>query len=366
MTYRLVLCKTIWLLFLSCWSAWTCYTQAAQAGSQVPEISFARNPVEDIFFLDDKHGWVAIWSKKNSFLLITVDGGRSWTKVGTETPFRIVSFIDSENGWALGQGPRNNKGPEYQLLRTQDGGNTWRVVSVPISSSVNDPVYVMDFRFVDQLRGWILASGSLGSSVILDTNDGGSSVKELYLTHTYMLLGLFAGQDGHLWAYGHDVLLHSADYGWTWRSQIRPENTPGGRRIMRFTSAFVFGDGHGWVVGGGPKPVMLKTKDFGRNWDMGLELDVQGGTLENVFFVDPRHGCAVGSTTYLVCTRDGGKTWESMASLPSAKKKQSGVFRRVVMLPSGRGWVLREGGYLYETRDFGRSWQERNLVASIR
>jgi photosystem II stability/assembly factor-like uncharacterized protein len=69
-----------------------------------------------------------------------------------------------------------------------------------------------------------------------------------------------------------------------------------------------------------------------------------------------KYGCVVGYSTHMFCTTDEGVTWTSKDVLPVRSNGQSDFFKNLVILESGRGWVLREGGYLYRTIDSGLTW----------
>jgi hypothetical protein len=71
-----------------------------------------------------------------------------------------VMFVDPENGWSSSSAGT--------LLKTTDGGETWRVVALPIW------IYAYDVFFIDRERGWTCGPAMGGStSVILGTRDGG-------------------------------------------------------------------------------------------------------------------------------------------------------------------------------------------------
>ncbi len=78
-------------------------------------------------FADVNHGWVT----DGDALLVTRDGGRQWTTIRPGPPFTHVGeldFISPQVGWAAGR-------PLFLpvLLKTQDGGRTWKSLPYTIS-----------------------------------------------------------------------------------------------------------------------------------------------------------------------------------------------------------------------------------------
>jgi len=82
-----------------------------------------------IDFVDTQHGWVT----DGMVLYNTSDGGQHWTKLSPGPNFKQItelSFVSSSTGWAIG-GQSNNAS---FLLKTVDGGKTW----TPIPFSISD------------------------------------------------------------------------------------------------------------------------------------------------------------------------------------------------------------------------------------
>lgn len=78
-------------------------------------------------FADINHAWVTA----ADFLYVTKDGGRRWMKVQPGKPFGdtvLLDFISPTVGWA----PGGWFAPPY-LLKTVDGGWTWKTLSYSIS-----------------------------------------------------------------------------------------------------------------------------------------------------------------------------------------------------------------------------------------
>ena len=118
----------------------------------------------DVFFIDHKIGWTvgnnegnSIKEESNSVIAHTSDGGRHWTsqESGTLYPLRKIRFIDSQNGWIIGE--------NGTILNTKDGGNHWHQQQ---SNTLNN---LFDLHFFTDKVGWIIGD----YSTIIRTEDGG-------------------------------------------------------------------------------------------------------------------------------------------------------------------------------------------------
>jgi len=93
-------------------------------------------------------------------ILVSVDQGRSWQQrpAPTRATLTSVFFADAQHGWAAGH--------DAVILRTTDGGTTWRKVYEDPESGP-----ILDLWFRDTATGY--AIGAYG--LFLTTTDGGSS-----------------------------------------------------------------------------------------------------------------------------------------------------------------------------------------------
>jgi photosystem II stability/assembly factor-like uncharacterized protein len=152
-----------------------------------------------------------------------------------------------------------------KILRTEDGGYTWK--QVPSGTDVA----LYRIRFVTPELGWI------------------------------------CGQEG--------LILHSTDGGQSWQRQSTPT------RASLFALHFVDGE-YGWAVG--DLSLGVRTRDGGRTWTLRKiaagaarprsreeELIEQESILYDVWFADRQQGWVVGEFGKLLKTTDGGETWSS-------------------------------------------------------
>jgi photosystem II stability/assembly factor-like uncharacterized protein len=79
-------------------------------------------------FIDMSHGWVS----DGTLLYVTSDSGQHWTRLSPGGSFQGITqldFVSSNIGWAIGATASN----ALTLLKTEDGGHTWAVISYAIS-----------------------------------------------------------------------------------------------------------------------------------------------------------------------------------------------------------------------------------------
>jgi photosystem II stability/assembly factor-like uncharacterized protein len=107
----------------------------------------------------------------DGFILKTDDGGSSWRFVQehvSQGSLNRVVFSGLQEGWAVGGGSAG------LILHTQDGGATWSPQPVPGSGQVQ-PDFVYDVSFVDETRGYGVAGYGDGNPMVLVTENGGAT-----------------------------------------------------------------------------------------------------------------------------------------------------------------------------------------------
>src|SRR5450756_555031 len=113
-------------------------------------------------FVDQGHGWVVGAGR----ILATSDGGRTWTRqYGGSADLGQVDFVDSRHGWAVGGDT---------LLRTTDGGGTWTPLAETCQAAL------VSVHFVSPGLGYAVAVGSptdLGSGGLFTSATGGSLLR---------------------------------------------------------------------------------------------------------------------------------------------------------------------------------------------
>jgi photosystem II stability/assembly factor-like uncharacterized protein len=273
--------------------------------------------------LDVVSAKVAWASGSAGTVLRTVDGGRTWRSVGppdtADLQFRDIEAFSAERAVALSIG----EGEASRVYATSDGGRTWTE-----TFRNDDPRAFYDcIAFFDHRRGLALSDPVDGRFRIASTVDGGRSWDVLPADRMPDALpGEFA------FAASGTCLVTAGPGPWAW-----------------------------FATGGGATARVFATSDYGRSWKV-TDSPVPSGASAGIYslaFRDPWHGIAVGgdfaaptaAPDGAATTRDGGRTWQVARTVP-------GEYR------SGAAWVpwrwntaLAVGPTGSDvSRDGGRTW----------
>jgi hypothetical protein len=157
-----------------------------------------------------------------------------------------VSFVDTRDGWAVGEGG--------EIISTRDGGQTW----TPKTSGFNE--ILEGVSFVDTRDGW--AVGNNGT--IISTNDGGQKwTRQTNGVPTVNLesVSFVNLRDG--WAVGDNgTIISTGNGGRTWATQTS--------HVTEILEGVSFINSRtGWAVGN--NGTVISTTDGGRNWTSPLK-----------------------------------------------------------------------------------------------
>ncbi len=312
-------------------------------------------------------------------------------QAGLEITVRTVRMVDATSGWAIG-GPA---AASDHILRTGDGGATWRDVSPPAAEQPGTRLTAVG-AFRNGSTAWVAYSlESPGETpqvaLIWRTQDSGATWSASAPLDIDPLMGIY--QPSHLlfvdadhgWllvhagaGMNHDyiAIYHSTDGGRAWSKIVDPFLTDNVQSCYKtgllFTSPL-----EGWMTGdcGGVAPGVLffHSPDGGENWDrvrlppppetpdLFERSDVACGA-DSLSFPDPQHGrmvvfCRMYNETptrdvyYLYESDNSGRLWLPM-SFPG---------ERAVFLTKDLGWAV--GPTVRRTTDGGQTWKEMGKVA---
>ena len=273
---------------------------------------------------------------------------------------RGVSAASDRVVWASGAGGT--------VVRTEDGGTTWRKLTIPDAEK-------LDFRDVDAIdarTAYALSIGAGAASRIYKTTDAGAhwtlqftndDPKAFYDAMTFWDAdhGLAVSDSVE----GKFVILTTRDGGAHWArvpADTLPPALPNeGAFAGSGTNIAVFGRDTAWIgTGASTKSRVLRTSDGGRTWsisDTPLVTSASAGIF-SVAFRDTAHGIVVGgdyrketdATDVAAVTSDGGATWTISTGL-------SGFRSVVAHLPGdSASWIAVGPKGADVTENDGKTW----------
>ncbi|MFF3333143.1 WD40/YVTN/BNR-like repeat-containing protein [Streptomyces sp. NPDC002888] len=289
-----------------------------------------------------------------------------WELKDSGTPdvrFRGLAAVGRETAWVAGT--------QGTVLRTTDGGKSWRNVSPPGASELQ----FRDVEAFDARRAVVLAIGEGEASRVYRTDDGGATWTESFRNTDarafYDCLTFFDRRHGLAMSDpvdGKFRILSTSDGGRSWKvlpNDGMPAALDGEAGFAASGQCLVISGARDvWLAtGGGAHARVLHSADRGLNWTATDTPIPAGDPARGVFalaFRDRAHGLAVGgdyradqpSPRAAATTGDGGRTWRTAATPPPAYR--SGV----AWLPHSRTAALAVGPTGTDlTTDAGRTWR---------
>jgi photosystem II stability/assembly factor-like uncharacterized protein len=243
---------------------------------------------------------------------------------GVTSRLRGVSAISERIAWA--------SGADSTVLRTTDGGATWKKLTVTA-----DKLDFRDIDAVDARTAYVLSIGNGPASRIYKTTDAGATwtlqfknedPKAFYDAMSFWdaTHGIVIGDSID----GQFCIMTTENGGRTWvrvpASALPPALENEGAFAASGTNIAVVGKSHAWIgTGAGAKSRVLSTTDRGRSWRI-TDTPLAAGASAGIFsiaFRDATHGIVVGgdykkeseAVDNLAVTSDGGFTWTLVQGL---------------------------------------------------
>jgi len=259
---------------------------------------------------------------------------------GAEVNLERVKLIDSEVGWVLSRGERER----YSLLRTEDGGYTWRDISPPHQYPKSSYGRELEVHFYDRNIGWV---SFYRSSIIWRTEDGGitwdgiqlpyetdvgaysmirsNDQNRVWIFQHHNVIGLYKGEEYH-------SISRSDDGGRTWEAILDPIMDPS-LNLGSKTGLVFLDEDYGWL-----------TRSFdGIQAHIGLDVTTDGG--ETWEFIElPRPDFA--PDLLEVCEYGLYNPWIG--------SRQLGMVRVEVICDHEDEFIWQN--YIYRTEDGGGTW----------
>lgn len=274
----------------------------------------------------------------------TTDYGKTWTKIPVDLNFQGVTslyFTAADTGYAS-----CGSGMSGSVLKTTNGGATWKTITLPVNWSFNSVV------FTDKRTGYMV--GFLGN--ILKTEDAGENwqIQNEFpssLTNSNLVSVDFINENIGI-VVGNKDILKTTDGGQHWKL-IAQSNFD--LRAVSFADSV-----HGICVGGGfahEYSCITGTSDGGRNWKE-ISSNMIDGTILKIKFVNKDLGYAVGGNNwtyggFMLKTVDAGQNWSYL------NKGNDMYLMSDLSLPNENIiYTVGESGQVLKSDDAGASWLE--------
>ena len=288
-------------------------------------------------------------------------GAPTWTlqTSGVNARLRGISAVNGRVAWASGSGST--------VLRTEDGGASWKKITV-----TSDTLDFRDIDAIDEKTAYVLSIGNGDASRIYKTADGGATWRLQFRNDDpkVFLDAMSFWDANHGLVIGDSIdrqfyLLMTSDGGQHWTrvppNKLPPAQDNEGAFAASGTNIAVYGRNYAWIgLGAAARARVLRTSDGGRSWKV-FETPVKSGQSSGIFsiaFRDASHGVIVGgdyqkeneASNNLAITSDGGQTWKLVAGLTG--------FRSVVAYVPGTKMLVALGpaGGEYSVDD-GHTWR---------
>lgn len=212
---------------------------------------------DSIYFADSQHGWIG----GAMGVFRTIDGGDTWrkTKIDRYLRWTELSFYGVQKGYLAG---KNNLEGDVagEIWVTSDGGKTWK-------RSYMSQRWDSPFSVVALSEN--VAVAIFNEKHLIRTVDGGKSWREIK-SYDYRTYNLSVDKKGRLWSAGHDGVFYvSSDQGLTWQ---RPEVLPAGFESIDWYDIQFVDDRFGFACGN--KGAFAVTRDGGKTWER-IELNLK-------------------------------------------------------------------------------------------
>lgn len=236
---------------------------------------------------------------KEGYIFKTENGGKTWTKIpesdididaeNSLQTFNAIHFYNDSIGQIVGHGGK--------ILRTTDGGNTWRAI-------VNGTYATLSAIFMHSpQKTTIVSNAAYGSGEIFDSSTAWYFFDRKEINFAARSVHFLDQNIGFIAGYG--VIQKTTDGGKNYQVlDIRND--------YFFDMSFptnTIGYVCGWEGG------VYKTIDQGETWKTVNPSNKVFGTrqhYENIHFINENQGVVCGYKGHILYTKDGGNSWQKL------------------------------------------------------
>ena len=249
----------------------------------------------------------------------------------TDVNLQDVGFTeDTQHGWLVGN--------KSALFETKDGGKTWQQKSLDLG----DKNFILSSVSFSGQEGWIVGEPSLllhtnDVGAIYRTTDGGKNWKAMVQEAVGVLRNVARSEDGKYIAVSAKGNFYS-----TWepgQTAWQGHNRNSSRRLQNMG----FGkDGRVWMLARGGQ-VQFTKADNTEEWEevQNPELSTSWGLLD-LAYRTPEEIWVTGGSGNLLCSPDGGKTWQKDRGVESVPSN----LYKIVFLSPEKGFIIGQRGIL--------------------
>jgi photosystem II stability/assembly factor-like uncharacterized protein len=195
------------------------------------------------------------------------------------------------------------------------------------------------------------AAGKANS--LLKTSDGGRTWRRVLPRQTdgpeFFSILFSSPTEG--WAVSASLLLHTRDGGETWQAaKVLPGN------FYYFGPHCATASGYYQMQPATCSATIWRSRDGGRAWTA-LPSTLPHNYYETVFFLDNEHGWLAANYGHFALTQDGGQTWKE------TEIADGGHLAQIQFVDANTGWIRpirSHNGGIWSTRDGGATWRKQD------
>lgn len=308
--------------------------------------------IAEAYFDDAKTGWISWADERGLNIARTTDGGEHWNRTafpGNDHPV-AMTFVDAKRGWLLTAGDAGMMHNQKKVYRTEDGGESWKVVSSdtgyipgdsPTANALPQVGYSSGMTFRNADDGFVAIDNPVSSELLFyATADGGANWQPVALPVPSSLKDRY------------DFTSLSAPV-------FSGEQRKDGVMLVKFGGS------------GGDTLVAYRTQDGGKTWSAAiLPASIKVSGMERIAFADASNGWLI-EDGILYRTGDGGATWSQVNADDTFAQalRDHPAIRQIAPQSNETVWLLcapddQQSARLLKTADGGQSWSAISLQAS--